>query len=208
MIALSQVVIVEGRYDKIKLDSVVDGIVLTTDGFEIFRDTARQQLFRHFAKENGIIVLTDSDDAGFKIRKFISDIAGDGKVYHAYIPEQAGKERRKPKAGKAGLLGVEGIDTETIYTAIKNCLVESGIKPAKDKKEIKQITAADLYEDGFNGQPGAAVRRRKLLETANLPTRLSTKAMLDVLTRIYGYDRYKEMVRDIKVRENEQNNDK
>ena len=197
MIKLSQVVIVEGRYDKIKLDSVVEGIILTTDGFEIFRDDAKQQLFKHFAKENGIVVLTDSDDAGFKIRKFISDIASGGKVYHAYIPEQKGKEKRKPKAGRAGLIGVEGIDTETIRAAIENCILESGIKPDEETTEIKAITTADLFEDGLNGRPGSAARKRRLLEYAKLPTRLSTKAMLDVLTRIYGYDGYKKLVEDI-----------
>lgn len=194
MITLSQAVIVEGRYDKIKLDAIVDSLIITTEGFSIFRDTEKCALIRRLAKEFGIVVLTDSDDAGFKIRKYISDIAASGRVYHAYIPEIPGRERRKQKAGCAGLLGVEGIDVAVIEQAIIN----SGVHQIDQKPLPCPITAADFMEDGLTGRPGAAVRRAQLLTLAGLPTRLSSSAARGLLGRLFGYEGYKTLVGRLK----------
>lgn len=195
MIAVSQAVVVEGRYDKIKLDSVVDGLVVTTDGFNIFKDTEKQQLLRRLADECGLIVLTDSDDAGFKIRKYISDITAGGAVFHAYIPEQPGKERRKTKLGSAGLIGVEGIDIGVIEDAIRKCVGTDA--PQAGINYSRRITAVDFFEDGLGSRAGAKQRRAKLLRLAGLPSRLSTNAALDILTKLYGYNGYKKLVRQI-----------
>lgn len=192
MIRLSQAIAVEGRYDKIKLDTVVDGIVVTTDGFNIFKDEPKQALFKRLARECGLIVLTDSDEAGFRIRKFLSDITG-GAVYHAYIPETAGKERRKAKPGAAGLVGVEGIDNDILKAALRRCAEENGLAGQAVLPAVP-VTAADLYEDGLSGRQGARQRRAALLQKAGLPTRLSTNALLHILTRLYGYEGYKHLV--------------
>lgn len=197
MIRLGQAVLVEGRYDKIKLDSVVDAIVLTTDGFNIFRDKEKQALVKRLAAETGLIVLTDSDEAGFKIRKFISDITGD-TAYHAYVPEQPGKERRKTKAGAAGLIGVEGMDATLIEQALERCIQINELDRQKiPQPKSRPVTVADLYEDGLSGKPGAAQRRMALLRAAGLPARLSTKALRDILSQLYGYEEYKKMVNQL-----------
>lgn len=190
MITLSQVVIVEGRYDKIKLDSVVDGIVITTDGFSIFRDRQKCALIKRLAEEFGVIVLTDSDDAGFKIRKYISDIAAGGNVFHAYIPEISGKERRKNKRGRAGLVGVEGIDGAVIEEA----LIRSGAQQGRAETPLCTITAADFMENGLTGCFGAARRRARLLALADLPSRLSSSAARRLLGRLFGAEGYRALV--------------
>lgn len=193
MISVKEAVVVEGRYDKIKLESIVDGIVVTTDGFNIFKDSEKQQLLKRLADETGLIVLTDSDAAGFKIRKFISDITGGG-VYHAYIPEEQGKERRKPRAGAAGLIGVEGLDNAVIEQALRRCIEAEALSQVSVAQPERRVTAADLYADGLTGRRGAAKRRTALLRSAGLPGRLSTNAMLQLLTRLYGYDGYRKLV--------------
>lgn len=195
MIALGQAVVVEGRYDKIKLDSVVDGIVVTTDGFNIFRDTDKQRLLKRLAEETGLIVLTDSDDAGFRIRRYVADIAG-GSVFHAYIPEQQGKERRKARPGAAGLIGVEGFSGSVIEASLRRCVAAHALNDsgAREEQQGRQISVADLYEDGLSGTPDAAARRAAFLRQAGLPGRLSTRAMLDILNRLYGYDGYRDLL--------------
>lgn len=201
MLTLSQAVVVEGRYDKIKLDAVVKGIVVTTDGFNLFKDKEKQALLKKLALSCGLIVLTDSDEAGFQIRKFVSDLAQGGTVFHAYIPDRVGKEKRKQKGGRAGLLGVEGIDCETVEQAIRQCLAANQIAQAGVALRAREVTASDLFADGFSGQPGAADRRAALLKMADLPTRLSTNAMLDLLNRLHGYDGYCALVAQLDAQE-------
>lgn len=122
MIHTARALITEGKYDKARLREVTDALVVTTDGFNIFKDTEKQLLIKRLAKETGLIVLTDSDDAGFRIRRYICDIAGKENVLNAYIPEVSGKEKRKPRPGSAGLLGVEGIDAATVEAALAAAL--------------------------------------------------------------------------------------
>ena len=115
---IEQVILVEGRYDAAKLTTLVDGLILTTDGFAIYKDKEKQQLLKELGKERGVIILTDSDAAGFKIRHFVSDLVGQDKVLQAYVPALPGKESRKAAPGKEGLLGVEGIPADLIRQAL------------------------------------------------------------------------------------------
>lgn len=200
MIKINEAVIVEGRYDQIKLDSVVDGLVITTEGFNIFKDDEKAALIKRLSETVGIVVLTDSDEAGFKIRKYIQDIAAKGRVYHAYIPDIAGKEKRKPHAGKEGLLGVEGVDGALIENAILRAIKPSCQDEAKNISK-REITILDLYEDGISGAEGSEAKRRRLKTLAGVPKRLSTKAFLTVLNTLFTLDEYKTMIQTIEKEE-------
>ncbi|MEG1557097.1 MAG: DUF4093 domain-containing protein [Oscillospiraceae bacterium] len=190
MIRLKEAIIVEGRYDESRLCAVADALIVTTGGFNIFRDTQKQELIKRLALENGIIVFTDSDDAGFKIRKFINDIAAKGDVKNAYLPEVKGKESRKQKPGSAGLLGVEGVSCELLEKA----LLDASTQICEQGSAELQITAATLFEDGMTGTKNAQSRRMMLLRAVGFPTRLSTGAMIKLLNRLVGYRKYKELV--------------
>lgn len=150
MIKINQAVVVEGRYDKIKLSSILDTVIIETNGFGIFKDKEKQALIRLLAEKRGIIVLTDSDGAGFKIRSFISGIVPPDRVTHVYTPDIFGKERRKERPSKEGKLGVEGIETRILLEALK----KSGVTVEEGEKEEapkRLITSADFYEDGLSG---------------------------------------------------------
>ena len=125
MIKIEQAVIVEGRYDKIKLSSLIDALIIETDGFSIFKDKEKQKLIKRLANEKGILILTDSDSAGFKIRSFLGGSVPEDKVFHAYIPDIFGKEKRKSEYSKEGKLGVEGVPSNVIYEALER----AGVKP-------------------------------------------------------------------------------
>lgn len=187
MRGVKQAIVVEGKYDSAHLREIFDALVVTTDGFNIYKDKEKQALIKRLAHTVGIVVLTDSDDAGFKIRKFVSDIAAGGDVRHAYIPEVTGKERRKAKAGAAHLLGVEGIDPKTVKECVESCLerVETDEEP---------LTVQDLFADKLNGCADSAARRKRLCELADIPTRLSTKQLLSLLQRLYGREGYRRLV--------------
>ena len=181
-------VIVEGRYDAARLANLVDTMILTTDGFAIFKDKARQNLFKQTARARGLIVLTDSDAAGFKIRHFVTNLAGAAYVRQAYVPAIPGKEHRKAEPGKEGLLGVEGIGDELILQALQTALasVPDDITGIPDKP--RPITYTDLYEWGISGTANSADRRRNLLKRLGLPPRLSKKELLSVLNTLYTFD--------------------
>lgn len=191
MIQIDQAVIVEGRYDKIKLESTVDGIVVTTDGFNIFNDTEKQEYIRYLAKKTGIIVLTDSDEAGFRIRRFVRDLASGGECFDAFVPDIAGKEKRKPGPGAAGILGVEGISPDIIIKALRDAVPFNTASGTDVEKESDQLlTTARLFEDGFSGTTGATERRRRLLSEMGLPTRLSVNAIINTVNRVCGISEY------------------
>lgn len=194
MITLKQAVIVEGKYDKIKLESILDAVILTTDGFGVFKDKEKQRLIRRLAQERGIVVLTDSDSAGFVIRGFLGGIVPPEQVIHVYIPDIFGKERRKTAPSKEGKLGVEGIDTERILEALRKAgvLCTETETPAETRR---QVTKTDLYEDGFSGHSDSAARRKALLRALDLPERLSANAMLKIINTFLTYDDYKAAVR-------------
>ena len=185
MLILTQALVVEGKYDAARLHNLVQGTVLTTDGFRVFKDAALQSLLKRVAAAQGLILLTDSDAAGFKIRHFVTGLAGAQNVLQAYVPALPGKEARKTAPGKEGLLGVEGVDDSLILQALQTAL--QGAAPRSDTPS-RTITYTDLYEWGISGTPNSAEARRRLLHRLGLPPRLSKKELLDVLNILYTYD--------------------
>lgn len=181
-------VIVEGRYDAARLTNLVDTLILTTDGFAIFKDKARQKLFKQTARARGLIVLTDSDAAGFKIRHFVTNLAGAAYVRQAYVPAIPGKESRKAEPGKEGLLGVEGVRDELILQALQTALASVPDASEAMPENPRPITYTDLYEWGISGTANSAERRRSLLSRLGLPPRLSKKELLSVLNTLYTYE--------------------
>lgn len=183
--------IVEGKYDKMRLAPVLDALIVETDGFGIFNNKEKQRFIRRLAEEKGILILTDGDAAGFRIRAFLGSLTAGAKVYHAYIPDVYGKEKRKDRPSAEGKLGVEAIDTSLLKAAIERsgALVEvTAGAPAE------QITVADLYADGFSGRENSAERRRALLRYFGLPERLSTSSFLKVVNSFIGAEAYREAV--------------
>lgn len=179
MIKVSEVIIVEGRYDKNTLSQIIDGTIIETEGFGIFSDKQKLALFRKLAETRGLIVLTDSDGAGFVIRNFLKGAIDTKFIKHAYIPEIAGKEKRKSAPSKEGTLGVEGMSREVIETALKNAGVAFNV--ADGEKHPEAITKLDLFEAGLSGGKDSNQKRQALLRKLNLPSKLSPNAMLDVL---------------------------
>lgn len=191
MIKIDKVIIVEGRYDKIKLSSMIDGIIVETEGFGIFKDKDKQKLIRKLSETKGIAILTDSDSAGFVIRNFITSIVPKEYITNVYIPDIYGKEKRKDSPSKEGKLGVEGISAEILKEAFK----KAGIGVSQSEtNERKKITLNDFFDDGLTGDTQSKKKRTDLLKKLDLPERMSTKAMLDILNTFITYDEYKKLV--------------
>ncbi len=190
MIKIKEVIVVEGRYDKSKLSSIVDALIIKTDGFGIFKDKEKLSLLKSLAKTRGLLILTDSDAAGFKIRNFLKSRIGDSNIKHAYIPDIFGKEKRKESYSKEGKLGVEGIPSDILTQALES----AGISVSDERPEKDRVTKYHLYRDGFCGGPQSATKRRELMKHMGLPTRLSTNAFIEVLSITVDYDEYLEIV--------------
>ena len=189
MITLKQVIVVEGKYDKIKLSNFIDGLIITTEGFGIFKDKEKLELIRLMAKKRGIILMTDSDSAGFIIRNFLSQAVNEGQVTHVYIPEISGKERRKDAPSADGLLGVEGVTEQVITEA----LAKAGIIGDK-AQAVRPVTKLQMYNDGFYGQSNSACLRAELCRILGLPGRISSNMLPKVISDIYGENEYKRAV--------------
>lgn len=187
MLKLEQALLVEGKYDAARLANIVDGTILTTDGFRVFKDGALQKMLKRIAAAQGLIILTDSDAAGFKIRHFVTGLVGAGNVLQAYVPAIHGKEARKAEPGKEGLLGVEGVNNELILQGLTTAL-ESRTTCQKQTAQSRPITYTDLYDWGISGTANSAENRRVLLYRLGLPPRLSKKELLQVLNTLYTYD--------------------
>lgn len=196
MHTIKEAVIVEGNYDKIKLSGFLSGIIITTHGFAVYTNDDFVKTIQELAKKTGIVIFTDSDSAGMRIRNFIKQKITDGEVKHAYIPDIKGKERRKREASKEGLLGVEGMTEEIIIKALRDagCEIDDEVSDAK----TSQITKADLYMLGLSGGSESSELRRKLSAEINIPARISANMLLDVLNRLYTYDELVEIVQRIK----------
>lgn len=194
MIKTDRVVIVEGKYDKIKLSSVIDAVIIETDGFGIFNNKEKQALIRRLAETKGLLILTDSDSAGFKIRSFIRGIVPPEQIKHAYIPDIYGKEKRKSEPSKEGKLGVEGVRPEIIREALEKAGV---LCEETDDAPKKQITKLDLYEDGLSGSENSELLRKKLLKHLSLPERLTSNALVQILNTFLTYDEYKTAIKEI-----------
>lgn len=176
MIKISEAIIVEGKYDKIKLSSIVDAVIIITNGFGIFKDTEKLELIRYYAKKTGIVILTDSDAAGRRIRGYIRGAVKEGKVTNVYIPDIFGKEKRKVKPSAEGKLGVEGVDVGTIIAAFE----KSGIM-ASEGGATSDITKLTLYELGLSGGANSRELRERLQVSLGLPRQLSAGALVEVL---------------------------
>ena len=196
MIKTDRVVIVEGKYDKIKLASILDAVVIETDGFAIFNDKEKQKLIRRLAKTKGLLILTDSDSAGFKIRSFIGGMVPEGQIKHAYIPDIFGKEKRKVEASKEGKLGVEGVPKEKIIEALQ----KAGVTAEETKEtERRLVTKTDLYEDGLSGRDDSVTKRKAFLKSLDLPELLSANKLLPIINTFLTYDEYKKTVLDLEI---------
>ncbi|MEG0305985.1 MAG: DUF4093 domain-containing protein [Oscillospiraceae bacterium] len=188
-IRVNEVIIVEGKYDAAKLANIVDGLILTTDGFSVFASPELRELILRLGEKRGIVVLTDSDAAGFRIRTYINNFAQNISVKNAYIPCVQGKESRKDVPSKEGLLGVEGVTSESII----NALLQAGVGE-KAQRSGRDITYNDLYTLGISGGQGSAEKRRALLLRVGLPARLSKKALREVLSNLYSYEELEKLL--------------
>ena len=190
---LSRPVLVEGKYDKIKIDSLFEATVLTCDGFALFRQKDKLAMLRRIAREKGLLVLTDPDGGGIQIRAFLRGALPKECVTHLYVPKIEGKEKRKLSPSKEGYLGVEGMSAERLR-ALLAPYVESSESMAQS---IEPLTRVRLYEDGFSGGAGAKEKRASLLAALDLPTDLPTNAMAEAINLLGGLPVYEEALRKI-----------
>ncbi len=198
MLKIKEAIVVEGRYDKNTLSQVVDTLILETGGFHIFKDPEQMALLRKAGERRGLIVLTDSDGAGFVIRNRIRGSIPAKYVKHAYIPDVYGKERRKRQKGKEGKLGVEGMPPQVLEEVLRRAgatfLEESG-QPEQDGDPL---TKADLMAAGLTGRPDSGERRLALLQKLNLPEHMSANALLQVLNGCYSREEAKKLMEEQK----------
>lgn len=186
MIKIKEAMICEGKYDKIRLSGIFDTVIITTDGFRIFKDPEKKALIRLLAERQGLVLLTDSDGAGQMIRKYLEKLVPKDRIKNLYLPEIRGKEKRKTTPSAAGLLGVEGTDNEIILEAAKRAGILSEITEAPKRK----ISKTDLFNLGLSGGEGSQEKRKSLLSYLKLPTALTANSLLDVLNSLYSYDEF------------------
>lgn len=182
MIRVEEVIVVEGKYDKNTLSQVVDAVIIYTAGFGVFSNKDKLDLIRRMARAKGVIILTDSDAAGFKIRGYLRGAVEPGRVKNAYIPDVFGKEKRKSSPSREGKLGVEGMPPETLVSALRRA--GATISGESGREREARITKADLYKMGLSGRPESARYRQQLLKKLELPERLAPNALLDVLNAL------------------------
>lgn len=194
MIKINEAVIVEGKYDKIKLSGILDTIIIETDGFAIFKDKEKQKMIRFLAEKRGLVILTDSDSAGFKIRSFIKGITKCENVKNVYIPDVYGKEKRKTEFSKEGKLGVEGMKAQVIIDGLKKAGV---ICDENDKKTSREITHTDFFEDGISGGENSSRTRKALARELELPERISSSSLLKIINSYMTYEEYKNLIEKI-----------
>ncbi len=191
MIKIKEAVIVEGKYDKIKLSGILDAVIIETDGFGIFKDKEKQKLIRFLAENKGIIIMTDSDSAGFKIRSFIKNITRSENIKNVFMPDIYGKEKRKTETSKEGKLGVEGIKKEIIIDALQ----KAGVFCDESQRDsVREITHTDFFEDNISGGENSSEIRKALARELDLPERISSSALLKLINSYMTYDEYKNAV--------------
>lgn len=197
MLKIQQALLVEGKYDAARLTNLVEGTILTTDGFRVMKDRNLQKMLKQLAKAQGMLILTDSDAAGFKIRHFVTGLVGAQYVLQAYVPAISGKESRKEQPGKEGLLGVEGVSDAVILQSLQDALRGATERPSNAVLSGQSITYTDLYEWGISGTANSAEKRRVLLRQLGLPPRLSKKELLQVLNTLYTRDGLERQIRQM-----------
>lgn len=194
MLKIREAIVVEGRYDKNTLAQIVDAPILETNGFGLFKDAKQLELLRNVAKKRGLIVLTDSDGAGFVIRNHIKGAIPAKYLKHAYIPDVPGKEKRKAAPGKEGKLGVEGMGPELLIGALKNA--GATIEGESTVRENGQITKQDFVEFGLSGGQNASERRKRLQNELNLPEHMSANALLQAMNLLLSREELAQIVRE------------
>ena len=192
-IKLNAPVIVEGKYDKITLSSILDADILTLGGFSVFHESERKDLLRRVAEKNGVIVLTDSDGAGKVLRGYLSSILPKEKVTHLYVPRIEGKEKRKKTASKEGTLGVEGMDADLL----RNLFLPFAADAPKRKNASEPLTKADLFSLGLSGGENAKERREALAKRCGLPRDMSSNALLAALNLLYSKEEILKTIEEI-----------
>lgn len=185
MIEIKEAIIVEGKYDKMRLSRVCSSPIFTTEGFRIFKDKEKREFLRKLARERGILILTDSDRAGFMIRNHIKGFIDEGNIRQAYIPEIFGKEKRKTSPSKEGKLGVEGMEDEVLLKVLSEF---SSPIPRGEK-----ITKTDLFDAGLYGGTDSAAARKKLCEALSVPSGISTDALIDALNALITKEEFLEI---------------
>lgn len=188
MVKLREAIVVEGRYDKNALRQVVDTAVFTTEGFGVMNDREKLRFLRAVAENRGLIVLTDSDGAGFVIRNYLKGALPRDRVRHAYIPDVPGKEKRKSAPGKEGKLGVEGMTPEVLLEALRRA--GATFEDSASGEAGMPITKLDLYELGLTGGPESKAKRDKLLKRLHFPAHMSANALLEALNVLYDRDTF------------------
>lgn len=199
MTRIKEAILVEGRYDVNTVRQLVDTVVLETGGFRIFNDKEQLALLRRIAETRGLIVLTDSDGAGFVIRNYIKGALPAGRVKQAYVPDISGKERRKRHGSKEGKLGVEGMKPETILEALRRAGATFLDQPTKSGADDAWLTKADLYALGLSGKPDSANRRRQLLQEMQLPEHMSANALLELINALTTKKELEKLIQTIAV---------
>lgn len=189
-------IIVEGRYDKSKISSIFDATVITTGGFAIFNSKEKRALIKKLAERGGIILLTDSDAGGAQIRSYLSGILPKDRIFHLYIPEIEGKERRKKVRSKSGLLGVEGMDSE-ILKRLLSPFTESGQSRTDDREEQGKVTKLDFYNAGLSGGASSAEKRRRLAKLLGLPGGMSANALIEAINLLFGRSEFENAVKEL-----------
>lgn len=192
MIKIKEAVIVEGKYDKIRLQNIIDGLIIPTNGFSIFNDKEKQFLIRKLAEERGLLILTDSDAAGFMIRNFLKGCVPYEKIKHAYIPDIFGKEKRKSHPSKEGKLGVEGITEAVLLDAILCSGAECTSFVSAAKNKCEEITKSDFYSYGLSGTPCASENRERLKRYLHFPEHMSANTLLQTINFLMTKSEFEE----------------
>lgn len=187
---IREVIVVEGRYDKNALSQVVDATIITLGGFAVFNDREKLVFLRRLAEQRGLIVLTDSDGAGFVIRNYLKGALPRNRVKQAYIPDIPGKERRKRTPGKEGKLGVEGMKPAVLLEALRRAGATFADEETVGERRKDPITKADLFALGLTGGTDSAAKRRALLKRMDLPEHLTPNGMLEALNLLYGREEF------------------
>lgn len=184
MLKVREVIIVEGKYDKQRLSQFIEGTIVTTSGFRVFKDKEKQNLIRKLSKEKGLVIMTDSDSAGLVIRNFLKGIVPDASIKNCYVPQIEGKEKRKDAPSKEGYLGVEGLSEDVLREALEKCGVGAGSSEYNSTRE--PITKTGLFEMGLSGRENSAQIRKQLMKKLELPSYLSANAFLEVLNSLFS----------------------
>ena len=185
-------VVVEGKYDKIRLSNVIDAQIIITDGFGIFKKEEKKLLLRRLAASSPLIVLTDSDGGGKIIRSHLSGMVPRDRIIPLYIPQIKGKERRKDKPSAAGTLGVEGMEDSLLYDLFLP-YAKSDADPLERARE-NPLSKVDFFEDGLTGGPDSTKRRDELAAKVGLPSGMSANALLEALRLLLSYEEYLALV--------------